>query len=375
MAEQSIKSPTVVAGDNLLSMPRRSLHRIEALQEHGLISAETNTAQLRELTDRYAIAVTPAMLDQMDKTNLAHDPVALQFVPDIRELHILPEEETDPIGDYKHAPLKALVHRHTNRVLLKPTLACAVYCRFCFRREMIGPHGDTVTQQDVDDALDYIASHPEIKEVILTGGDPLLLSANRVQSMMQRLGAIDHLDWIRIHTRIPVVQPDKMTKEMQQALQSGGKPVAIALHINHVRELSDAAVQAITKLRSDGHMLLSQSVLLRHINDSADTLQELYVALVKHGVRPYYLHHADLTAGTSHFRVSLDAGIKIMKQLRKQASGLCVPDYVLDIPGGVCKIPVNGDHVQSVAGTPGSYRLTDFDGQTYLYRDPAVIAE
>lgn len=366
MAEQSLTKARIV------KLPRRSLHRIQDLQEQGVLPATQDITILTDMTKRYAVAVTPAMLDQIDKDNLEHDPIAKQFIPDSRELITLPEETVDPIGDYPHSPLKALVHRHKNRVLLKPTLACAVYCRFCFRREMIGPHGDTVTSQDVTDALDYIAAHPEIKEVILTGGDPLVLGVSRLQAIMQRLHAIPHLDWIRIHTRIPVVQPDKMSPDILKALD-GPKNVTFALHINHVRELSDAAIAALDNLHHAGHLMVSQSVLLRGINDSVESLTDLFHTLVKHRVKPYYLHHADLSAGTSHFRVSLEKGMQLMREVRQHVSGLAIPDYVLDIPGGVAKIPVNSDYVQKIAGQPGAYRLIDPQGNVHLYQDSAVI--
>lgn len=365
MAEQSLSKARVV------NLPRRSLHRIQDLQEQGLLAPQQDSDALAELAKRYAVAITPAMLDQMNKTALAHDPVARQFIPDTRELVTLPEETTDPIGDYAHSPHKALVHRHRNRVLLKPTLACAVYCRFCFRREMIGPHGDTVTSQDVDDALAYIADHPEIKEVILTGGDPLVLGAGRLHNIMQRLHAIPHLDWIRIHTRIPVVQPEKMTADVLKALD-GSKPVTIALHINHARELSDAARDVLARLHHAGHLLVSQSVLLRGINDSVDCLADLFHALVKNRVKPYYLHHADLSAGTSHFRTSFETGMQLMRAVRQRVSGLSMPEYVIDIPGGVAKIPVNSDYVQKIPGQAGAYWLIAPDGQKYFYSDSAT---
>ena len=365
MAKQSLVK-------NILPLPRRSLHRLSDLAEQGLLASGQNAHDLEQLTQRYAIAVTPTMLDQIDRTDPLNDPVARQFIPHTDELLIRPEEDTDPIGDYVHTPLKALVHRHPDRVLLKPTLACAVYCRFCFRREMIGPHGDKVTHEDIEQALDYIAAHTEIKEVILTGGDPLILSPVRLQSIMTRLHTIPHIDWIRIHTRVPVVQPDKITAELLTAMQ-GVKPVTIAQHINHARELSDSATAVLKQLHLAGHLLVSQSVLLRGINDDVDALAELFTTLLKHRVKPYYLHHADLAGGTGHFRVSLKTGMHLMRALRSRVSGLALPSYVLDIPGGIAKIPVNGDYVQEVNGRPGHYQLTAPDGQIYFYYDSAAI--
>ncbi|HEY1095627.1 MAG TPA: lysine-2,3-aminomutase-like protein [Alphaproteobacteria bacterium] len=363
MDQQGVKS-------NLAHLPRRSLHRLADLQSSALLPDPHDKA-LVQLAERYTIAITPQMVDAIDTQNLATDPIARQFIPDARELRILPEEESDPIGDYKHSPVKGLVHRHPDRVLLKPTQACAVYCRFCFRREMVGPHGDTISASDIEEALAYIADHTEIKEVILTGGDPFVLSAVRLKDLLSRLYAMDHIKWIRVHTRVPVVQPDKIDAAFLQALK-GPKPLVISLHINHVRELTDDAKYAIAQLNKQGHMLVSQSVLLKNINDNVTALADLMNGLMENHIKPYYLHHTDLTRGTSHFRVSLATGLSLMKQLRPLVSGLCMPDYVIDIPGGVAKIPVNSDHVQPIADQDHAYWLVAPDGTTYFYQDIAA---
>lgn len=297
-----------------------------------------------------------------------YDPIALQFIPDDRESIILPQELGDPTGDYTHAPLKALVHRHPNRVLLKPTMVCAVYCRFCFRREMVGPNGDSVTQSDVDQAIDYIEQHTEISEVIVTGGDPLVLSPKRLQELMQRLQAIPHIRWIRLHSRVPVVSPAKINAEMITALK-GIKPVMIAVHANHAREITAEAGAALARLANNGVVLLGQSVLLNGINNSVEALVTLFETMMANRIKPYYLHHPDLTAGTSHFRLSFEEGMALMDAVQQRVSGVCMPQYTLDIPGGVTKIAINPHNVQKVADKAGAYILRDPKGNTHFYQD------
>ncbi|MDB5478085.1 MAG: lysine 2,3-aminomutase, partial [Alphaproteobacteria bacterium] len=303
------------------------------------------------------VAITPEMAGLIVPGD-PDDPIALQFVPSALEQIILPQELFDPINDYDHSPVKALVHRHQNRVLLKPTNICAVYCRFCFRRDMVGPDGDTITQEDVEQALTYIEGHTEINEVILTGGDPLMLSPKKLAALMRRLKAIPHIRWIRFHTRVPVVSPGKINDEMLVAL-GGTKPVIMAIHANHPREITAEVSTALARLANSSIVLLGQSVLLKGINDKVETLAELFETMMINRVKPYYLHHPDLTAGTSHFRFPLERGMVLMNGVRAQVSGICIPQYTLDIPGGVIKIAITPDTVQEIEGKPGAYLLRD----------------
>ena len=217
----------------------KTLRHLSDLEEAGLTLAEKRAA-LEKVAAQYAVAITPAMAELIDRTD-PNDPIARQFVPDAAELETRPEERADPIGDDAHSPVAGIVHRYPDRVLLKLTHVCAVYCRFCFRREMIGPAAAPLTPKQLDAALGYIAAHPEIWEVVLTGGDPLVLSARRLKQVMSRLAAIAHVKVIRVHSRVPVADPARITPELVRALKAKGKATYVVLHANHARELTEAA--------------------------------------------------------------------------------------------------------------------------------------
>jgi lysine 2,3-aminomutase len=286
------------------------------------------------------VAITPAMAALIDGAD-DNDPIARQFVPSPEELVARPGEDGDPIGDNIHSPVDGIVHRYPDRVLLKPTHTCAVYCRFCFRREMVGPEGlANLTPAQLDAAFAYIAGRPEIWEVIVTGGDPFVLSPRRIAALMDRLEAIDHVRIVRFHTRVPAVDPEAVTDALIAALKRSTKVVYIALHANHARELTPAARAACARIIDAGIPMLSQTVLLRGVNDDPATLAALMRAFVETRIRPYYLHHGDHAPGTSHLRTTVAEGQAIMKALRGTLSGLAQPTYVLDIPGGHGKVPV-----------------------------------
>jgi lysine 2,3-aminomutase len=321
------------------------VHTVGDLIARGL-APERDVEALAALTARYALAITPAMAQLIDASD-PDDPIARQFVPDLREADALPEELADPIGDAAHSPVEGIVHRYPDRVLLKVLHVCPVYCRFCFRREMVGPGAEQVlSQSKIDAALDYIRAHPAIWEVILTGGDPLALSPRRLAQIMSALGEIEHVKVLRLHTRVPAVDPERVTPELVAALQVPGKATWLALHANHPRELGEAAASALGALADAGVALVSQSVLLRGVNDDIATLSALMRRFVELRVKPYYLHHGDLAPGTSHLRVDLERGRALIAELRARVSGLCQPAYVLDIPGGYGKVPVSADHLR-----------------------------
>jgi lysine 2,3-aminomutase len=297
----------------------------------------------------------------------ADDPIAAQFRPDARELDVAADELSDPIGDEAHTPVKGVVHRYADRCLLKLVHVCPVYCRFCFRREMVGPAGDgTLTGGELEAALAYIAAHDEIWEVILTGGDPFLLSARRVREITERLAAIPHVKIIRWHTRIPAVDPLRVTPDLVEALRAEGATTYVVLHANHPRELTEQARAAIARIVDAGAPMMAQTVLLKGVNDDVETLEALMRALVEARVKPYYLHHLDKAPGTSHFRCSIAEGQDLAAALHQRASGLAQPTYVLDIPGGHGKAPLGSPSVRE--GEDG-YEVRDRDGVWRRYEE------
>lgn len=339
---------------------------LEDLVQAGLIPAERLPA-LEPVGAAFAVAVTPSMAALIDPNDPA-DPMARQFLPDEAEAVLHPDEMADPIGDTAHSPVSGIVHRYPDRVLLKAVHVCPVYCRFCFRREVVGPDGaGTLSAAELDGALAYIRSHPEIWEVILTGGDPFILSARRLAQIMEELSRIEHVKVIRFHTRVPVVAPEKITAAFLAALKSP-KAVYVALHANHPRELTQAAIAACGRLIDAGIPLLSQTVLLRGVNDKVETLGALMRAFVENRIKPYYLHHPDLARGTSHFRVSIEEGRDLVRGLRGRYSGLCQPEYVLDIPGGYGKSPIGPAYAEPLPEScGGGWQITDFQGVSHRY--------
>jgi lysine 2,3-aminomutase len=316
---------------------------------------------MEQVAARYAVAITPDVADLVDSTD-PNDPIARQFVPDARELVIAPEEDRDPIGDDAHSPAEGIVHRYPDRVLLKLVNACAVYCRFCFRREMVGPGQGALSPKALDAAIDYIRRHPEIWEVILTGGDPLVLSARRLKDVVAQLDAIRHVKVIRVHTRVPVAAPDRITPAMVRALRAQKKATYVVLHANHPRELTAKVRAACARFVDAGIPMLSQSVLLRGVNDDAETLGALMRKLVECRIKPYYLHQGDLAPGTTHLRTGIAEGQELMRALHGRYSGLCQPNYVLDIPGGYGKSPIGPRYLSDDCAV-----IEDFNGQRHTY--------
>ena len=344
------------------------------LVSRGLAPA-AGLADLEKVVARYAMAVTTDIAALIDP-NDPNDPIARQFLPSAEELVTQPSENPDPIGDHAHSPVSGIVHRYPDRVLFKLVHVCAVYCRFCFRREMVGPGKATaLSQAAYRTALDYIGAHSEIWEVILTGGDPLMLSPRRLAEIMADLAAIDHVKIIRIHTRVPVADPARISSAMIVALKVSGATTWVALHANHARELTDKARAACADMIDAGIPMVSQSVLLRGVNDNAASLEALMRAFVECRIKPYYLHHGDLAPGTAHLRTTLAHGQELMRTLRGRVSGLCQPDYVLDIPGGHGKSPVGPGYLSHANSFPQErerraetrYRIVDYCGDVHLY--------
>ena len=338
----------------------RTLRSGVDLARAGLLPAAA-AACADAVAERYAVAVTPHVASLM-RPGDPDDPIARQYLPHEAELRGDDAELSDPIGEARFTPVKGVVHRYPDRVLLKPVMACPVYCRFCFRRETVGAGAAGLTARELDAAIAYIGGRAEVWEVILTGGDPLLLSPRRLGGIVRRLAAIPHVGVVRIHTRVPVADPDRITAELADALQAD-VPVYVAIHCNHPRELDEGAERACRRLAQAGLPLLGQTVLLKGVNDDATTLAELMRLLVRNRIKPYYLHHPDLAPGTARFRLTIAEGRALMRALRGRVSGLCQPTYVLDIPGGHGKVPVGPDYLAEGEAGP----VTDYRGGRHAY--------
>lgn len=341
----------------------RTMRRVDELVASGLV-APAQAAGLAAVAERFAVAITPAMA-ALVAGDAETDPIARQFVPQITELDIAPEELADPIGDHRFSPIKGIVHRYPDRVLLKPTHVCPVYCRFCFRREQVGPGSEALDAAELATALDYIRTRRDIWEVIVTGGDPLLLAPRRLLDIVRALDGMPQLGAIRIHSRVPIADPERVDADLVAALRAD-KAVYVVIHANHPRELTPAAKAACGLLSDAGLPLLGQSVLLKGVNDDAETLTALFRGLVAMRVKPYYLHHGDLARGTAHFRTTLDEGQALVRALRGAVSGLCQPTYALDLPGGHGKVPV-GPGFATRGERPGEWLVEDYQGQSHRY--------
>ena len=316
------------------------------------------TKGLNEVMERYAVAVTDEVMETINPDD-PHDPVARQYLPSVEELKTTARELEDPIGDEAHSPVKGIVHRYPDRVLLKPVHVCSVYCRFCFRREKVGPGSEALSAPELEAALDYIRNAPAVWEVILTGGDPFVLSPRRIENIMTALNNIAHVKVIRFHTRVPIADPTRVTPELVAALVSD-KAVYVVVHCNHANELTDKVRTATQLFLKAGIPLLSQSTLLRGVNDKADSLEILFRKLVEMRIKPYYLHHPDQAKGTSHFRLPIAEGQGLMKKLLGRLSGIARPHYMLDIPGGFGKVPLDGGYIDGET-------VTDWQGKEHDY--------
>lgn len=340
------------------AMIPNALTTVDDLLNAGLARAD-QAEVLRSVAGEFRMRISGEM------AGVRSPQVDAQFVPSQQELTIRPEELADPIGDLVHSPTAGLTHRYPDRVILAATHACEVYCRFCFRREVVGESA-ALPDDDLDAALEYIAQTPAIWEVILTGGDPLSLSPRRIAAILARLSDIPHVQIVRFHTRVPVVAPQRMDGAMLAALRA--RPVVyIGVHTNHVDELTPAARAALARIADAGIPMVSQTVLLRGVNDDAAVLEALFRALLTLRVLPYYLHHCDLARGAGHFRTTIAAGQAIMAALRGRMSGMGVPTYVLDIPGGFGKVPIGPEYL---ARDGDAYLVTDWQGGRHRYSDP-----
>jgi len=318
---------------------------------------------------RLAMAVTPYFASLMDPVN-ANCPIRRQVIPRVEECHLSKSDMVDPLGEDKNSPVPGLVHRYPDRALLLVTDQCATYCRYCTRRRLVGAHERPIPEGAFDEVLKYLKAHRKIRDVLLSGGDPLLLENERIEEFLSRLRMIPHIELLRIGTRVPVTLPQRITPGLVRMLKKY-HPLMISIHFTHPKEITDAVKKACGELADAGIPLGSQTVLLKGINDKPAIMKKLLHELLKIRVRPYYIYQCDLATGTEHFRTSVATGIQIIEKLRGHTTGYAVPTYVIDAPGGGGKIPLAPDYLMSRGN--GKVVLRNYEGKTFEYPEPNIL--
>lgn len=328
----------------------------EYLKSKGILY---NPSELHSDGQKHFYVLIPKYYIDLIDWSDPHDPLKKMVMPNSLEDTVYEYELSDPIGDHSHEPVPGIIHRYPDRCLLMLTNICAVHCRFCFRKNLL-----ETNKAHYEDAMTYIEDHKELWEVILSGGDPFMLTDYFLKKVVERLNGMDHIRVIRFHTRTPAVYPKRVTESFLESLISQKQTVVI-LHINHPREITEEFIAAVNHMKKTGIMLLSQTVLMKDINNSAETLTALFKQLTATGVKPYYLHHLDPAAGTHHFRISVEEGKKIYQSLRGNIPGHCIPEYVIDTPGGHGKIPV----MRFERFSEKEYQAMNFEGKMIRYKD------
>ncbi|MGQ7846719.1 lysine-2,3-aminomutase-like protein [Granulosicoccus sp. 3-233] len=350
-------------------MKKQTVRDVKGLLDNNVITPGQSD-EINQVIRKFSVAITPHVMDtllQKEGSGLSR-----QFLPSVAELDESSAESSDPIGDQSHSPVPGIIHRYEDRLLLNVVQTCAVYCRYCFRRENVGSGNAGLTPSQLEHALDYIRADSNLWEVILSGGDPLTLSPRRLEYIISQLRDMAHIGIVRFHTRVPTVAPEKINNELIAALKQH-PAVYLVLHVNHPDELTPPVCEKLSLLADAGIPLLSQSVLLRNINDNADVLTRLFRKLLVNRVKPYYLHHGDLAKGTRHFRTSIAQGQALMKELRGPVSGLCQPHYVLDLPGGAGKVPIGPQYLTTTG--ENTHTVEDVAGCSHCYVDDCLPVE
>jgi lysine 2,3-aminomutase len=347
---------------------RHRITTIEQMEEIVHLAPE-ETEGIKNSKGRLAMAVTPYFASLMDPTS-ATCPIRRQAIPRVEECHLSKNDMVDPCGEDKDSPVPGLVHRYPDRVLLLVTDQCAVYCRYCTRRRLVGTNERSITQGNFEEALKYLKSHRKVRDVLLSGGDPLLLENERLEELLSRLRAIPHIELLRIGTRVPVTLPQRITTGLVRMLKKY-HPLMMSIHFTHPKEITDAVKRACGELADAGIPLGSQTVLLKGINDKPYIMKKLVQELLKIRVRPYYIYQCDLATGTEHFRTSVATGIQIIEKLRGYTTGYAVPTYVVDAPGGGGKIPLGP--VYLVSRAKGKVVLKNYEGKIFEYPEANII--
>lgn len=345
---------------------RASVRSAGDLEKALHLTPEEREGARRAEHDGLPIAITPYYLSLCDPAD-ARCPIRRQCVPRVEESTNAPGDMVDPLGEVDHEVAPHLVRRYPDRVLLIATDRCAVYCRFCTRSRIVGDGGGPAPFDRLEPAFAFIASHPEIRDVIVSGGDPMAMATDRLDRLLGRIRAIPSVETIRLATRVPVTLPMRITSELLEALRKH-HPVWVMTHFNHPKELTPESIAACTRLADAGFPVMNQTVLLAGVNDDAATIESLCRGLVRARVRPYYLLQTDPVRGTSHLRTPLARGVEIIGQLQGRLSGIALPKLICDTPGGRGKVPLLPDYV--VARAPGRTTLRTFRGEEVVYVDP-----
>src|SRR5271157_3752931 len=345
-------------------------HRItsvEQLQKYLPTLTPEEFAGAKLANHKLALGITPYFFNLIDPAD-ENCPIRWQVIPRVEETRTAPWEMSDPCGEDSHSPVPGLVHRYPDRVLFLVTDRCAAYCRYCTRSRLVSNASGYDFHPEFDRQIAYIAAHPEIRDVLLSGGDPLLLNDEKLENLLSRLRAIPHVEFLRLGTRIPIFLPQRITPELYAMLRKY-HPLFVSIHSNHPRELTTEARAALERLADAGIPLGNQSVLLRHVNDDPAVMQAHVQKLLMCRVKPYYLYQCDLIAGSAHLRASVAQGLEIMEQLRGHTTGYAVPQYVIDAPGGGGKVPINPEYV--ICRNAGRLLIRNYEGKIFEYPEAA----
>jgi lysine 2,3-aminomutase len=335
---------------------------VAQLEEHMTLTADEKAGCLFA-SQKLALAITPYFFNLIDRDD-PNCPIRKQLIPRGGEAVVSEEEMLDSLGEDEHSPVPGLVHRYPDRVLFLVTDRCAAYCRYCTRSRLVSNAQDYNFHPEFEQGLKYIETHPEIRDVLLSGGDPLLLSDKKLDNLLSRLRAIKHVEFIRIGSRIPVFLPQRITPELCEIFKKHG-PIWMSIHTNHPKEATAELRAACERLSFAGVPLGNQSVLLKGINDDAEVMKALMHRLLRMRVRPYYIYQMDLITGGAHFKVDVRKGIEIIRALRGHTTGYAVPQYVIDAPGGGGKVPINPDYVEKITESEVVFR--NYEGQRFSY--------
>ena len=344
---------------------KNRIETVEELKKHIKLTEEEEVG-IRESLKTLRMAITPYYLSLID-TDDPHDPIRKQSIPTFNELYISPDDLQDPLHEDSDSPVPGLTHRYPDRVLFLITDMCAMYCRHCTRRRFAGQRDAALPTERIDKAIDYIARTPQVRDVLLSGGDALLMSNDKLEYILKKLRDIPHVEIIRIGTRTPVVMPQRITDDLVNMIKKY-HPVWVNTHFNHPNEITPESTEACARLADAGIPLGNQSVLLRGINDCSHVMKKLVTGLVKIRVRPYYIYICDQSMGISHFRTPVSKGIEIIENLRGHVSGYAVPTFVVDAPGGGGKIPVMPTYL--ISQSPSRVVVRNYEGVISTYAQP-----